>query len=146
MSSDIVSRSQRAIETARAALRFIVAGPPLVHRTPEGLLRIDVPLLYNGFAVDRVHFNPKAMSPLPKGLPIHIYGEAPEPGAITKAMESVVAELRVIDAAEYREPEESWAVPLAWRALIVAHVKIRDFTWEVVPDYPLTEELRRRVT
>ncbi len=57
----------------------------------------------------------------------------------------IVGELRALDAAEYREPERCWAVPLAWGPYLVAHVKVSSDGKEVVPDYGLTEEVRRYV-
>ncbi len=146
MSENILSRAGKAVSIAKAALPYITVGPPLIEKVPGGLLKIDVPLLYNGFAIDRVHFNPVTMTPSPKGLPLRVYSEPPTPSAVTRAMEAVISELRVLEAAEYREPETAWAIPLAWKTLLIAHLKIRDTTWEIVPDYPLTEELRRRLS
>jgi len=60
-------------------------------------------------------------------------------------MEEVLREARVVDAVEYRESEDAWAVPLAWRHIIIAHVKVTYDASQLVPDYGLTGEVRRNV-
>ncbi|MCE4619818.1 MAG: hypothetical protein F7C33_02220 [Desulfurococcales archaeon] len=107
-------------------------------------------MLYDGFAVDRMHFNPWTLEPLPKGCP-----EPPSQGPfraerpwgaeeVRSAAEKVLSEARVLDAAEYEAPRRTWRVPVAWRSLIVIHLRI-DESGRVVPDEPLTMELRRRL-
>ncbi len=58
-------------------------------------------------------------------------------------MEKVLRELRVIDAVEFREPENAWIAPLAWNYIIIAHIKVSYDGNELIPDYGLTEEVRR---
>ncbi len=140
----LVDRAARAINTAKAALPYLTLGMPLISRGPEGSLHVDLPLMYNGFAVDRVHFDPLHMSLSPKGRPVRIYGSV-DVSAIIKRVEDLLSGMEVLEGAEYREPENAWAVPVVWRKLIVAHIKVRDGSWSIVPDYALTEELRRRV-
>jgi len=121
-------------------------GPPIIHEGPGGELHIDFPLMYQGYGIDRVHFDPKAMNPSPKGRPVHCHVEGGiDIREVEEVMYKVVKELRVIDAAEFRGPEDCWAVPLAWKNLIIAHVKVSRDGREIVPDYPLTEEVRRHV-
>ncbi len=146
MGGALPSNAYRAINTARATLHYLTAGPPIIERLRDASVRVDVPLLYNGFAVDRVHIDPRTLMPSPKGFPPRVYSEPPDTSTVTRAMEEIIGELRVLEAAEYRGPERAWAVPLAWRPFIVAHIKVRDATWEIVPDHPLTEELRRRLS
>ena len=137
--------AQRAIDTVARALPYMVAGPPLIRRGPGGELHIDVPLLYHGLALDRIHFDPVAMAPSPKGRPVRAYGISVDRGAVEEAMKRVVKGLRVVEAVEFREPENAWAVPLAWRLFIVAHVRVSYDGSELLPDYGLTEEVRRYV-
>jgi len=61
---------------------------------------------------------------------------------IRRAAERILSEARVLDAAEYEAPRRAWRVPVAWRSLIVIHLRV-DGMGRVVPDEPLTMELRR---
>ena len=117
--------------------------------TPHGYA-IDIPVLYDGFAVDRMHFNPWTLEPLPKGCPEPPshgpFGAERPRGAedVRSAAERVLSEARVLDAAEYEAPRRAWRIPVAWRSLIVIHLRVDD-SGRVVPDEPLTMELRRRL-
>ncbi len=66
-------------------------------------------------------------------------------GVVRKVMEGVLREARVIDAAEFREPEDAWVVSLAWKYIIIAHIRVSSDGGELIPDYGLTEEVRRHV-
>ncbi|MEB3851867.1 MAG: hypothetical protein LRS49_04735, partial [Desulfurococcales archaeon] len=59
------------------------------------------------------------------------------------AVERVLGELVPVAAVEYRGPEAAWAVPLAWRGLLVAHIRVSRDGGSIVPDPGLTAELRR---
>lgn len=135
----------RAIEAARETLKHIILGPPLIKRGPRGEIHIDIPILYNGYALDRIHFNPYASSLSPKGRSVHAYDIEVDEKKIRAILEKVKDELEVIEAVEYREPEDAWAVPIKWNRYIVAHLKISRERGEIIPDYPLTEEVRRHV-
>lgn len=135
-------QAERAIETVKEILPLLTAGPPLIRGGPDGW-HVDIPLMYQGYALDRIHLDTDKMEPSPKGRPPRSR-EAP-PNVIKERVEDIVGELRVLDAAEYREPERCWAVPLAWGPYLVAHVKVSSDGREVVPDYGLTEEVRRYV-
>ncbi len=134
---------EEAIETARKVLKFIVAGPPLIHEGPRGEVHVDIPLMHQGFALDRVHFDPETMAPSPKGRPARSMGRPPGAAEMRKAMEAVLGQIRVLEGAEYREPERCWVVPLAWKYMIIAHIKVSSETGEIVPDYGLTREVMR---
>ncbi len=135
----------RAVETVRAALEFFVVGPPIVHRGPAGDVHVDVPLMYHDFALDRVHFDPVLRCPSPKGRPGRAWGVEVSVEEVREVMERVLSEVRVVDAAEFREPEDAWVVPLAWRHIIIAHIRVSSDGEELIPDYGLTEEVRRHV-
>ncbi len=137
-----VEKAVKAIETVRKLLPLIGIGSPIVKHGPRGETRVDIPLVYNGIALDRIHYNPIDKSFYPKGAPPHtgktsinLYESAGE----------LLRELRVLDAVEYREPENCWVVPLAWRSFIVAHVKVDVNGEEIVPDYGLTAEMSGRI-
>jgi len=135
--------AQRAVETVRSALPYITIGPPIMHYGPAGDVHIDVPLVYHDVALDRVHFDPIAKSPSPKGRPVHAWGVSVDRAEVVSIMEQVLKELRVVDAVEFRKPEDCWVVPLAWKVLIVAHIKVTSDGTQLVPDYHLTAEMRR---
>lgn len=136
--------ASRAIETVKAALLHNHR-PPLIMYGPAGEVHVDVPLMYHGLALDRVHYDPGLRAPSPKGRPARAWGVRVDAGEVKAVMESVLKEVRVIDAVEYREPEAAWAVPLAWRNIIIAHIKVSHDGSELIPDYGLTEEVRRYV-
>lgn len=133
--------AERAIETVKSALPFLTLGTPIVHRTPHGL-HVDVPVMYLSFAVDRLHYNPETGSPLPKGLP-GAYSCEIDPAEVRDKAGEILKELRVLEAAEFREPENCWVVPVAWKSFIVLHVRVSADGNEIVPDYGLTEEVHR---
>lgn len=116
---------------------------PLVRLGPGGENHVDVPIMYNGFALDRIHFDPLSMRPLPKGKPGVKGAQRVREEEVRKAAQEILSELRVLDAAEFRDPESAWAVPVAWRHLIVAHIKVSYDGGELVPDYGLTGEVMR---
>ncbi len=128
--------AEKAVELVKKALPFFRPGKPL--RRPDG---IDVPIFYLDFAIDRMHFNPLSETPLPKGFPGQ-FRDFECPSVEEKARE-VLKELKVMEACEFREPEDCWVVPLAWKSFIVLHVRVSRDREELVPDYGLTEEVRR---
>lgn len=128
----------KAIELVKQALRFFRAGEPIVH--PD---HVDVPVLYLNFAIDRVHYDPRTGFPSPKGAPPH--GEPIAEGA-RERIDEILKESTVLDGAEFREPEDCWVVPVAWRGFIILHVRVSVEGKELIPDYPLTEEVRRYVS
>ncbi len=135
----------RAVETVKSALPLLSMGPPIVGRGPAGETHVDLPIIYQGYALDRVHFDPSTMEPSPKGRPV-IFSGSIDREAIVKRANEILEELRALDAAEYREPERCWVVPLAWGPYLVAHIKVSSDGRELIPDYGLTEEVRRYVS
>ncbi|WP_297092388.1 hypothetical protein [Thermococcus sp.] len=133
--------AEKAIETVKHALPFLTVGVPIVHRAPGGV-HVDVPVMYLSFAIDRLHYNPETKTPLPKGLPGVYLGEV-DPAGVREGAEEVLRELHVLEGAEFREPENCWVVPVAWKSFVVLHVRVSADGKELVPDYALTEEVRR---
>ncbi len=58
--------AERAIETVREVLPLITAGPALMRGGPDGW-HVDIPLMYQGYALDRIHLDTDRMEPSPKG-------------------------------------------------------------------------------
>ncbi len=137
--------AERAIETVKSILPLLSIGPPIIRRGPAGEVHIDIPIIYQGYALDRMHFDPSTMELSPKGRPAVSLGSV-DKESVERRVNDVLKELRVLDAAEYREPERCWAVPIAWGPYLVAHIKVSNDGKELIPDYGLTEEVRRYVS
>jgi len=138
--------AKKAIETAKETLQCITVGSPLttyIRYGPAGEVHVDVPLMYHGYAIDKVHFDPLANTPSPKGRPAIAWNVRVLAEAVRSTMKSIVSELRILDAAEFREPKNAWAIPVAWRNYLIAHIKVSYDGSEIIPDYGLTEEVRR---
>ncbi len=136
--------ASKAIETASSLINLIIPGPLIVHRHPDGI-SVDVPILYNGFALDRIHFDLNSSEFSPKGRPAVSAIPGLDEGAISVKVKELFKELRVLDAAEFREPEDCWVIPLAWGKFIVAHIKVSRDGSEVVSDRGLTAEVSSRI-
>jgi len=137
-----------AIEAARRVLPLLEAGPPIKHVTPHGLA-LDVPVIYDAVAVDRMHMDPATLNPLPKGMPHPPWpgpAGAPTDEEVIEAANRILGRLTVVPYVEYREPERAWLIPLAWGSFIVLHLRLRveGDRVEVEPDRPLMAELRGR--
>jgi len=140
---NLLSTASRAVDVVRSALPYMTIGPPIIHYGPGGEVHVDVPLMYNGFAVDRMHYDPYTNLPSPKGRPVHAFNISVDPNTVRRVFENALREFMVIPAVEYREPERAVMVPIAWRLFIVAHVRVSIDTYSIVPDYKLTEEVMR---
>lgn len=138
-------KALKAIETVKKLLSLLSIGPLCIHRGPRGELHIDVPLMYDGIALDRIHYDPIADAFSPKGRPVHVQVTSINEEEIRARASEMLKELRVIDAVEYREPEKCWVVPIAWKNFIVAHIKVDHEGEEIVPDYGLTVEIGGRI-
>lgn len=132
--------AEKAVKLVREALPFFRAGEPILH--PD---HVDVPVFYLNFAIDRVHYDGTTGNPAPKGAPPH-GSVAVASEEARERVESVLREARVLDAAEFRDPEDCWAVPVAWESFIILHVRVSRGGEELIPDYGLTEEVRRHGT
>lgn len=134
--------ASKAIETSRRVLSLAELGPLICHSGPRGEAHCYVPLMYQGFALDRIHYDPWSRKPLPLGVP-HVWGRGTPPRLGAEELQEIMRELRILEAAEFREPERAWAVPVAWRSFMVTHIRVDLSGAEVVPDYPLTQEVAR---
>ena len=81
---------------------------PITRQGPRGELCIDIVLLYHGFALDRVHYDPALRIPSPKGRPACAWSVDPrrvEEEARSLA-QGLPRELWVVEAVEYRVQEK----------------------------------------
>ncbi len=133
----------RAISTAKETLRFLTAGMPIIKRSPKGGVHVDVPVMFMDFAIDRIHYDPQ-LGVSPKGRPVRIYSKI-NPQKIIETIDKILREAYVVEAVEFREPDNAWIIPVAWKKLIIMHIKVSESGEEIIPDYGLTNEVRRTV-
>jgi len=138
------SSINKAIATAKNAIQFFTAGVPIIKKSPKGEVHVDVPVMYMDFAIDKIHFDVQSKTPSPKGRSVGIGGGA-EPQEIRKAVEKILKEAKVVEAVEFREVEKAWIIPVVWNKVVVMHIKISQDGERIIPDYKLTEEVRRYV-
>ena len=134
-----------AIETVKNILAYIVVGSPLIRGGPGGETHVDVPLMYQNFALDRIHYDPYIKMPSPKGRPVRAVGVSVDEGEVREILQSILRDIQVVDAVEYREPEDAWIIPIAWNHLIIAQIKVSYDGKEIIPDYGLTEKVKKHV-
>ena len=137
--------ARKAIETVKNLIAFLEFGPPIIRYGPGGELHIDIPLMYNGYALDRLHYDPYTRTLSPKGRPVRAWNIKISANEVLESIKDYINEFKAVEAVEYRDPEKAWAVPLTWRLYIVAYIKVSHNGEEIVPDYGLTEEVRRHV-
>ncbi|MEB3845291.1 MAG: hypothetical protein LRS48_06420 [Desulfurococcales archaeon] len=138
---DLTSMAGKAVKTVGQALQFMEPGPIL--RGPPGG-PVDVPVFYEGVPLDIIHYDPYRKAPSPKGRPVHYPAEVDE-HEVRSIIGRVLRESYALMGAEYREPEKAWIVPVAWRNLIILHVRV---SWDgggLLPDPGLEARLRRIV-
>lgn len=134
----------RAISTAKNALQLFTVGVPLIKRGPKGDVHVDVPVMYMNFAIDKIHYDPQSEIPSPKGRPVEAHAEV-DPQKIRERIDNILKEAYIIEAAEFRDPEDAWVIPVAWNKIIIVHVKVSENGKELVPDYVLTDEVKKYI-
>jgi len=132
----------KAINTAKAAFQLFTVANPIVRGAAE--IHVDVPVMYMDFAIDKIHYDPYSKGASPKGRPVKARVEV-DLKEVQNRVENILKEAQIIEAAEFREPEKAWIVPVAWNKLIIMHVKVSYDGEEIVPDYGLTKEVRKHV-
>ncbi len=136
-----------AIELVKKALPDFFVGNPWKRVHHHRRIEVKVPLMCNGFVLDLIHFDPVAFSLLPKGIP----GVMAEPGLavdlnrVKEVVEEALKEMVILPGVEFREPEDAWVVPGAYRNLIVAHIRVAADGSALMPDYHATTEMRFNV-
>ena len=99
-------------------------------------------LVYQGVAVGTLEFDPASGEILPCGYQPRTFRAAISTNAIKQELPSIIANLKVLNGAEYRDPERSWLVPLSYNSRIVAHMKVYYDGVHIVPDYHANQEMR----
>jgi len=131
----------RAIETAKQADKYFTPGKIWMYRAPGGEIVIKAAVVYQGVAVTALEFNPSDGTILPRGYHPRVFNGAVPLEQIKQKLPGIISTLRVLNGAEYREPEHSWAIPLVYNGKIVAHVRVYYDAIHIVPDYPATQEM-----
>ncbi len=131
-----------AVATAKKVKAYLTPGNVWIMTAPRGEIEVKAAIIYNGMAVAVLHFNPKDGALLPLGIHPRAFGVNPPLETIKRNLPSIVGELDVLNGAEYREPENAWIVPLAYKKMIVAHLKLYIDGIHVIPDYLANQEMR----
>ncbi len=135
--------AEKAFRTAGDALAALTAGKVWTHTSPHGEPEIKGALLHDGKPAVILHFSTEDGNILPRGL--HSYSQA-SPELVSQVKESLAeysSKLTVLEGAEFREPEFCWALPVAYKGRIVAHIKVSAQGDGIVPDKKAQEEMSR---
>ncbi len=131
-----------AVATARKVKEYLTPGNVWIMTAPRGEVEVKAAIIYDGMAVAVLHFNPQDGALLPLGIHPRVFGVTPPLETIKRTLPSIVGDLEVLKGAEYREPENAWIIPLAYKSMIVAHLKIYADGIHILPDYPANQEMR----
>ena len=137
-----LSNASLAVATAQKVKEFLTPGKIWTMTGPRGEVEIKAAILYEGAVVAVVRFNPVDGSVLPLGLHPVVSATAAQIENIKREFPIIIRALEILNGAEYREPENVWAVPLAYKDMIVSHLKIYVDGIHVVPDYPANQEMQ----
>jgi len=140
---EIAKNATLAVTTAQKAKKYLTAGRVWNMVGPRGEVEVKAAIIYNGIAVAVLHFNPSDGLLLPLGIPSVETEVSPQViENVKRNLPVIVNSLEILNGAEYREPESAWCIPLAYKNMIVAHLKIYVDGIHVVPDYPANQEMQ----
>jgi hypothetical protein len=131
----------KAIETCRACIVSLAPGPVWRHTAPRGEFEIKGCLTQNEQPVTVFNFSPVDGSILPKGLRALSGGKLDVMPKVVDSLSSMANQLRVLEGAEFREPEFCWAVPIAHQGRMVGHIKVSADGTTIMPDRKAIDEL-----
>ncbi len=130
------------IEAVREAKPYFQFGGVWATRAPRGEIEVKAAITYQGVAIAALRFDPSNGTVLPMGYNPHVFSMTVSLQTIGSKAPEIIKNLEVLDGAEYREPEAAWVIPLSFRGMIVAHVKVKYDGSAIVPDYHLDQEMR----
>jgi len=139
----LLSNLPAAVTTAQKITNQLTPGKVWIKRAPAGEIELKAGILYQGTVVAVLHFNPQDGSLLPLGIHPRIY-QIPAKNmiqVIKNQLPNIIRELKILSAAEFREPEASWVFPVALGNTIVSHIKVYYDGIHIVPDYPANQEM-----
>ncbi len=133
----------RAVDAARRARSLFVPGKVWSIRAPGGEVILKAAIMYQGMAVGVLEFSPLDGRLLPRGYKPRVYNLASMPiEQIRQQLPVIFSRLKALEGAEFREPEASWIIPLAFDGMIVAHIKVYYDGAHIVPDFPANQEMQ----
>ncbi len=135
--------ANRAIETALQVLKRSKAGTVWSSATPDGRTLIKAALLYENRIVCEIHLDTSGKRVLPAGFNGSATGAATDLKTARITLSRILKNLRILEGAEYREPERAWAVPVSYSGMIVGFIKVSRDGVYVIPDYPAELESGR---
>jgi len=139
----LLSNLPAAVTTVQKLTGQLTPGKVWIRRAPAGEVELKAGILYQGTVVAVLHFSPQDGSLLPLGIHPRIY-QIPASSIIQiikNQLPHIIRELRILSAAEFREPEASWIFPVALGNTIVSHIKVYYDGIHIVPDYPANQEM-----
>lgn len=131
----------RAVGTVQKLDKLLGAGKVWIMRGPGGEIEIKAGLLYQGVVVGVLRFNPADGTLLPLGINPHAYQSNIQLQEIKARLSSVIEKLRILQAAEFMEPEASWSFPVAMGNSIVARLKVYYTGTHIVQDFAGNQEM-----
>lgn len=134
-----------AVHTVRENLHAFTAGNVWNHIAPKGEFEIKGSLLLGQQVVMALHFSSDG-SILPRGLHSLSAGNRELHIKIQARLKDIVGELTVLEGAEFRAPENCWAVPLAHSGRIVAHIRVSADGSTVLEDKRVAAESAQAVS
>jgi len=143
VSQDIINNASLAVATAQKAKPYLSAGKVWSMTGPRGEVEVKAAIVYDGTVVAVLHFNPSSGSILPLGIDVVETGVSPQLiENIKRKLPTIVSSLKILNGAEFRTPESAWCIPLAYKNMIVAHLKIYTDGIHIIPDYPANQEMQ----
>ncbi len=137
----LLSNLHQAIKTTSNLNKLLYAGKVWLMRSPTGEIEIKGGVLYQGVVVAVLHFNPLNGKVLPLGIHPHLFQNNIEISRVKSNLSAVIGNLKILPAAEFREPEACWSFPVAIGNIIVAHIKIYYDGIHVMEDYIANQEM-----
>jgi hypothetical protein len=139
---DIINNASLAVATAQKTKAYLSAGKVWSWTGRRGEVEIKAAIVYEGAVVAVLHFNPSDNSLLPVGFHPPAINVPPQIENIKRKLPAIVRSLEILNGAKYREPENAWVVPLVYKCMIVANLKVYADGIHIVPDYPANQESR----
>ncbi len=137
----LLNNVSTAATTVQKIMNLLTAGKVWIKKGRAGEIEIKGGVLYQGSVVAVLNFNPVDCSVLPLGIHTSIHQNTYQIQTVKARLTTVIHELKILPAAEFREPEASWVFPVALGNRIVAHLKVYYNGIHIVPDYPANQEM-----
>ncbi len=137
----LLANLQQAIITVKNLNNLLSAGKVWLMRAPAGEIEIKGAVVYQGAVVAVLRFNPLDGSILPLGINPRAFQNNVKISLIKSNLSSVIGNLKILQAAEFMEPEACWSFPMAIGNIIVAHIKVYYDGIHVMEDYIANQEM-----